>query len=100
MKPKDVIETIGLTQHLTAPYLPANYKRDAGHYEVEQVVHVEASWHDQKGTGVVDETHFIAGLPFDQHNIQLGGIVATADPRQKKFRWCFKKYAGVKQIRY
>ena len=105
MKPKDVIETIGLTQHLTAPYLPANYKRDAGHYEVEQVVHVEASWHDHKGTGVVNETRFIAGLPFDQHIIQLGGIVATADPRQKNFKQLIQlhreaspKFRGIRKM--
>ncbi len=105
LKPKDVIETIGLTQHLTAPYLPANYKRDAGHYEVEQVVHVEASWHDHKGTGVVDETRFIAGLPFDQYNIRLGGIVATADPRQKNFKQLIElhreaspKFRGIRKM--
>lgn len=92
LKPRDAIETIGLTQHLTAPYLPANYKKDAGHYEIEQIVHVEASWHDHKGTGVVNETRFIAGLPFDQHTIQLGGIVATADPRQKNFKQLIELY--------
>ena len=83
IKPKAVIDTIGLTEHLTAPYLPENYKRDIGHYQVEQIVHIEASWHEHKGTGVVNETRFIAGLPFAEQNIQLGGIVATADPRQK-----------------
>ncbi|WP_180039858.1 amidohydrolase [Acinetobacter sp. YH12100] len=105
LKPKDVIETIGLTEHLTAPYLPANYNKDLGHYEVEQIVHVEASWHDQKGTGVVDETRFVAGLPFDQHNIQLGGIVATADPRQKNFKQLIQlhreaspKFRGIRKM--
>lgn len=105
LKPKDVIETIGLTQHLTAPYLPGNYKKDAGHYKVEQIVHVEASWHQQKGTGVVNETRFIAGLPFDQHNIQLGGIVATANPRQKNFKQLLQlhreaspKFRGIRKM--
>lgn len=105
LKPRDVIETIGLTQHLTAPYLPANYKKDAGHYEIEQIVHVEASWHDHKGTGVVNETRFIAGLPFDQHTIQLGGIVATADPRQKNFKQLIQlhreaspKFRGIRKM--
>ena len=64
IKPKAVIDTIGLTEHLTAPYLPENYKRDIGHYQVEQIVHIEASWHEHKGTGVVNETRFIAGLPL------------------------------------
>lgn len=86
IKPKAVIETIGLTEHLTSPYLPPNYKNDTGRYQVEQVVHVEASWHDHKGIGVVNETRFIHQLPFQETDIHLGAIVATADPRQKKFK--------------
>jgi len=43
LKPKEVIETIGLTEHIIAPYLPANYQQDIGHYQVEQVVYIEAS---------------------------------------------------------
>ncbi|NYM22096.1 amidohydrolase, partial [Salmonella enterica subsp. enterica serovar Typhimurium] len=68
-------------------------------------VHVEASWHDHKGTGVVNETRFIAGLPFDQHIIQLGGIVATADPRQKNFKQLIQlhreaspKFRGIRKM--
>ncbi len=95
IKPKAVIDTIGLTEHLTAPYLPENYKRDIGHYQVEQIVHIEASWHEHKGTGVVNETRFIAGLPFAEQNIQLGGIVATADPRQKNFKQLLQLHQEV-----
>lgn len=95
IKPKVVIDTIGLTEHLTAPYLPENYKRDIGHYQVEQIVHIEASWHEHKGTGVVNETRFIAELPFAEQNIQLGGIVATADPRQKNFKQLLQLHQEV-----
>ncbi len=95
IKPKAVIDTIGLTEHLTAPYLPENYKRDIGHYQVEQIVHIEASWHEHKGTGVVNETRFIAGLPFAEQNIQLGGIVATADLRQKNFKQLLQLHQEV-----
>ncbi|MFZ0331276.1 MAG: amidohydrolase, partial [Acinetobacter bohemicus] len=42
VKSDELIETLGLTNHLTAPYLPENYMQDIGHYLVEQVVHVEA----------------------------------------------------------
>ena len=54
VKPKDLIETIGLTRHITRPYLPQDYKRDTDPYTVEQVMHVEASWHHSKGKGMVE----------------------------------------------
>ncbi len=82
----DLIETIGLTNHVTAPYLPENYLEDIGHYQVEQVVHVEASWHKNKGKGVIGETRFIESLPFNEETVKLGGIVATADPRDSNFK--------------
>src|SRR5690606_1886058 len=105
LKPKDVIETIGLTEHMTAAYLPVNYKKDAGHDELVPILHVEASWPPQKVTGVVNENRCIARLPFDQHNIQLGGIVATADPRQKNFKQLLQlhreaspKFRGIRKM--
>lgn len=36
IKPNDLIETLGLTHHVTSPYLPANYKADIENYNVEQ----------------------------------------------------------------
>lgn len=95
IKPKDVINTIGLTEHLTAPYLPTNYKQDLGQYQVEKIVHVEASWHQQKGFGPINETLFIQNLPFSEQGIQLGGIVATADPRLKNFKDLLKRHADA-----
>lgn len=92
VKPKDLIDTVGLTDYITAPYLPADYHKDIGHYTVSRVVHVEASWHHQKGTGVVEETQFIQQLPFSQENIKLAGIVATADPRESNFKKILKMH--------
>ncbi|CAB1214214.1 amidohydrolase family protein [Acinetobacter bouvetii] len=86
VKPDDLIETLGLTNHVTSPYLPENYVQDLGHYQVEQVVHVEASWHKDKGKGVIGETRFIESLPFHAETVKLGGIVATADPRDSNFK--------------
>ncbi|SPL70566.1 amidohydrolase family protein [Acinetobacter stercoris] len=90
VKPKDLIETVGLTTHITQAYLPENYKKDIGDYHVEQVVHIEASWHDAKGKGVVGETRFIESLAFDETTVKLGGIVATADPRDQNFKKILK----------
>lgn len=103
--PKPIVETVGLTDHITAPYLPENYKQDIGDYQVEQVVHIEASWHEHKGTGVVNETKFVAGLPFQEHGLELGAIVATADPRRKDFKKLLElhqeaspKFRGIRKM--
>ena len=105
LNPKPIIETIGLTEHITAPYLPAHYKQDIAYYQVEQVVHIEAGWHEHKGTGVVNETRFVAGLPFQAHDLALGAIVATADPRRKDFKKLLQlhqeaspKFRGIRKM--
>lgn len=90
VKPKDLIETVGLTEHITRPYLPQDYKNDLQHYAVEQVVHIEASWARHKGKGVVGETEFIESLPFNEDTVKLGGIVATADPCDSNFKKILK----------
>lgn len=90
VKPKDLIETVGLTEHITRPYLPQDYKNDQQHYAVEQVVHIEASWAKHKGKGVVGETEFIESLPFNEDTVKLGGIVATADPCDSNFKKILK----------
>lgn len=90
VKPDALIETLGLIQHVTTAYLPHNYKADIGHYDVEQVVHLEASWHDHKGKGVVGETEFISKLPFEQEGLKLGAIIGTADPRDSNFKKILK----------
>jgi L-fuconolactonase len=105
LKPNDLIETLGLTQHVTSPYLPSDYKADLGRYAVEQVVHVEASWHDYKGKGVIGETEFISKLPFAQEGLKLGAIVGTADPRDSSFKKILKlhqkaspKFRGIRKM--
>lgn len=105
LKPDDLIETLGLTQHVTSPYLPAHYKADTGRYAVDQVVHVEASWHNSKGKGVVGETEFVSQLPFEQEGLKLGAIVGTADPRDSSFKKILKlhqkassRFRGIRKM--
>lgn len=89
-KPKALLDSIGLTQHITSPYLPEHYQKDIGHYTVDQVVHVEANWHHHKGKGVVEETRFIESLPFQHQDLKLGALVASADPRDSNFKKILK----------
>lgn len=95
VKPKDLIDTVGLTTHITQPYLPQNYKDDIGQYQVEQVVHIEANWANHKGKGVVGETEFIESLPFNDGTVHLGGIVATADPCDSNFKKILKLHQNT-----
>lgn len=89
-QPKTLIDTLGLTEHVTRPYLPEHYAKDLGQYNVEQVIHVEANWHKQKGKGVVEETDYIRSLPFSPQQLKLGGIVASADPSDSQFKKILK----------
>lgn len=104
IKPKHLIDTVGLTQHITAPYLPQDYKRDIGYSAVEQVVHVEASWHEKKNLGPANETRFIQTLPFEAEGLKLAAIVAYADPRAKHFSNLLKQHQArshkLRGIRY
>lgn len=98
VKSKPLIDTIGSTAHILAPYLPQDYAKDLQHYQVESIVHIEANWHDHKGTGVVGETRWINTLPFAQHNIQLGAIVAAADPRDRHFKKILDMHQQVSPV--
>ena len=88
--PKSLMDTLGLSDYALSAYLPEHYSADVTadlrDYQVAQVVHVEASWHDHKATGVVGETHWVKQLPFTQHGIQLAGIVGTADFKHRQFK--------------
>lgn len=92
VQPQHLLDTVGLTTHVTAPYLPEDYKQDTGHYLVDQIVHVEANWHDNKGKGVVGETRFIESLDFNERTVGLGGIVGTADPCDSNFKKILKMH--------
>ncbi len=88
--PRPLVNMLGLSDYALAPYLPKHYAQDINDaasigYNIAQVVHVEAGWHDHHGAGVVEETRWIKRLPFSQQNIVLGGIVATADFKHRQF---------------
>ncbi|ENX55314.1 MULTISPECIES: amidohydrolase family protein [Acinetobacter] len=86
VKPKPLLDSLGLTEYALNPYLPEHYQADTSPFSVESVVHVEANWHHHKGFGVVEETDWIQQLDFKAQGLKLGAIVATADPRDRKFK--------------
>ncbi|ENW80504.1 hypothetical protein F909_01790 [Acinetobacter sp. ANC 3929] len=98
VKPKPLLDTLGLTAYALNPYLPEHYQTDTSLFSVESVVHVEANWHHHKGFGVVEETDWIQQLDFKAQGLKLGAIVATADPRDRKFKDILKAHQDVSPL--
>lgn len=103
VKPKALLETLGLTENALNPYMPADYARDCASecardgstYTVDTVVHVEADWHEHRGAGVVNETRWVSQLDFAAQGMHLGGIVGTADVRASYFPKVLKKHQAA-----
>ncbi len=96
--PQATIDSLGLTDYALAPYLPQNYAQDCVPYDVEAVVHVEADWHHQRGLGPVEETRWIAQLPFGQQNPKLGAIIGKADPLNPAFESILRAHIATSPL--
>ncbi len=83
--PKRDREFVGDPAPFVRPYLPADYRTDAGNVPVEAVVHIEVEWVAKKPLGLADETRWVASLPFGVDTPALGGIVGAADPAAPGF---------------
>jgi L-fuconolactonase len=78
--PKSDHEFVGDPVHVISPYLPADYRADAGDLPVDSIVHIEAGW---KSHGDAGETAWVSSLPFGSDGLPgLGAIVCHADPRE------------------
>jgi predicted TIM-barrel fold metal-dependent hydrolase len=81
--PRSNRDFIGEARYVFNPYLPGDYRADAAAVWVGTVVHVQAGWESKDPLGAVEETRWIAGLPFGRDGAPgLGGIVVHADPAQ------------------
>ncbi|MCW2867833.1 MAG: hypothetical protein JWR20_2021 [Marmoricola sp.] len=82
LAPRADREFVGDPHHVMKPYLPADYRRDAGPVPVAEIVHVEAAWLGDDPMSSVEETRWVTGLPFGQDGApELGAVVAHVDPR-------------------
>ena len=80
--PQSDREFVGDPNFVLKPYNPADYRRDASELPVTAVVHVEAAWTGNANLDAVDETRWVAALPFGRGDAPaLAGIVVHADPR-------------------
>ncbi len=83
--PRSNREFVGDPRYLMDEYLPRDYRADATPAGVGTVVHIEAGWQDKAPLADVDETRWIAGLPFGQDGAPaLGGIVVHAAPHRPR----------------
>ncbi|MEV3902751.1 amidohydrolase family protein [Mycobacterium sp. NPDC050551] len=79
--PRSNREFVGETQYLFDRYLPDDYRGDAAAAGVRTVVHIQAGWESKDPLGAVDETRWVAALPFGRDGApDLGAIVVHADP--------------------
>ncbi|WP_264013961.1 amidohydrolase family protein [[Mycobacterium] manitobense] len=79
--PRSNREFVGDARYLFDRYLPEDYRDDAAAAGVRTVVHVQAGWESKEPLGAVDETRWIAALPFGRDGApSLGAIVVHADP--------------------
>ena len=83
LQPQARGQFIGDPHHVLKPYLPTDYRRDADTIPVTSVVHIEtSSWAAANHLDFVDETRWVAALPWNEGGApELGGIVVHADPR-------------------
>ncbi|MCX6396567.1 MAG: amidohydrolase family protein [Propionibacteriales bacterium] len=80
--PRGDREFVGDPTNVINPYLPADYRADAGDLPVDAVVHVEAGWKDHSPAADAGETAWLTTLPFGSPGLPaLGGIVCHVDPR-------------------
>jgi len=79
--PRSDREFVGDPAHLIKPYLPPDYRADAGDLPVESVVHIEAAWKDHEADGGAAESTWLASLPFGTGGLPgLAALVCHADP--------------------
>jgi predicted TIM-barrel fold metal-dependent hydrolase len=79
--PRSNREFVGDARYLFNRYLPEDYRDDSAAAGVGTVVHVQAGWESKDPLGAVDETRWIAALPFGRGGTPaLGAIVVHADP--------------------
>ena len=81
--PRSAREFAGDPQYLLNRYLPDDYAADAAPAPVAAIVHVEAGWQGKRPVDCVDETRWVASLPFGTSGMpSLDAIVVHADPAE------------------
>ncbi|WP_069164994.1 amidohydrolase family protein [Nocardia altamirensis] len=68
-----------------SPYLPADYRSDAGDLPVDGIVHIEVGWAGKGPNDKAGETRWVASLPFGVDTPRLAAIIGGGDPAAAGF---------------
>ncbi|MFI6997963.1 amidohydrolase family protein [Nocardia sp. NPDC050175] len=85
LAPRRDREFTGDPTAFSRPYLPADYRADAGDEPIDTIVHIEVSWAGKEALAEADETAWVARLPFGGENPELGAILGNANPAAPDF---------------
>ncbi|UFS95686.1 amidohydrolase family protein [Nocardia huaxiensis] len=85
LAPRKDREFVGDPAPFVKPYLPADYRADAGEVPVEAIVHIEVEWSGRQLHAQANETRWVESLPFGVDTPALGAIVGAADPAAPGF---------------
>ncbi|WP_230329160.1 amidohydrolase family protein [Nocardia aurantiaca] len=85
LAPRRDREFVGDPTPFVYPYLPRDYRADAGDVPVEAIAHIEAEWIGTGPLGPADETRWVASLPFGVDTPALGAVLGAADPTAPEF---------------
>ncbi|MCU1644750.1 MAG: amidohydrolase family protein [Nocardia sp.] len=85
LAPRRDREFVGDPEPFVHPYLPADYRTDAGDVPVEAIVHIEVEWSGSGPLAAAEETRWVASLPFGVDTPALGAIIGAGDPAAPGF---------------
>ncbi|MFC8045111.1 amidohydrolase family protein [Nocardia sp. NPDC057353] len=91
-------EFVGDPTAYTKPYLPADYRADAGELPVAGIVHIEVDWHASAPLGKADETRWVQSLPFGVDTPALAALIGSADPAAPGFTDLLDAHASASPV--
>lgn len=97
LAPRRDREFVGDPVAYLRPYLPFDYRADAGNAPIEVIAHIEVEWSQPGPLGKAGETAWVAGLPLEAAP-RLGAILAGGDPADPGFADLLDAHAAASPL--
>ncbi|MBF6467866.1 amidohydrolase family protein [Nocardia beijingensis] len=97
LAPRRDREFVGDPVAYLRPYLPFDYRADAGNAPIEVIAHIEVEWSQPGPLGKAGETAWVAGLPLEAAP-RLGAILAGGDPADPGFAELLGAHAAASPL--